>query len=164
MHGEGLRRYANGDAYAGSFEDGIRAGQGKLSFQNGDLYVGSWKNDKFHGKGKYHYHKEGKTYLGQFVEGKRSGVAKVQHDRTGMLELIRFENDVPQGVGIRWSKDRTKAWRLKTRKGGVTKVKRITIPEAVSLRYELEAANNNASNEDATEHDSSSSDGHFDLI
>lgn len=138
MHGEGLRRFANGDAYMGSFVENCRSGHGKLSFQNGDLYVGSWKNDKFHGQGKYHYHREGKTYQGSFVDGMRSGVSKVQHDASGILELIRFENNVPQGIGIRWSKDRTKAWRLKTRKGGVAKLKRITIPEAVALRYELE--------------------------
>jgi hypothetical protein len=43
FHGEGSRRFLNGNIYTGSYVCGQRQGLGRCYFANGDMYVGDWK-------------------------------------------------------------------------------------------------------------------------
>ena len=55
FHGEGTRRFNNGNVYTGNYGSGKRQGQGRCYFANGDMYVGDWKDDTIHGFGRYYY-------------------------------------------------------------------------------------------------------------
>lgn len=132
MHGNGTRRFKNGDVYIGTYASGKRAGEGRFYFANGDMYYGNWEADQIHGFGRYYYN-SGISFEGTFNYGRRHGKGKLQK-RDGELEIYRYENNVRTDPGVRWSADRTKAWRLE---GG--RIKRsITIAEAVSIGYQCE--------------------------
>jgi MORN repeat len=134
MHGSGTRRFKNGDVYIGNYENGKRAGEGRFYFANGDMYYGNWDADQIHGFGRYYYN-SGISFEGTFQRGARHGKGKLQK-KDGELEIYRYENNTRVDPGVRWSADRTKAWRLE---GG--RVKRsVTIAEAVSIGYECEGA------------------------
>jgi hypothetical protein len=143
MHGTGTRKFANGDVYVGRYYKGQRVGQGKLFFANGDLYSGSWENDLFHGFGRYYY-SNSIALQGSYENGMKQGKFKLQHPN-GNLDIVRHEQDVLVGSGVRWSADRSKTWLLsppqkkKTLLGNKNHKRRISIAEAVSIGYDCEA-------------------------
>mmetsp|Transcript_23521 Transcript_23521/g.44732 ORF Transcript_23521/g.44732 Transcript_23521/m.44732 type:complete len:421 (-) Transcript_23521:164-1426(-) len=137
MHGSGTRRFVNGDIYVGDYRYSKREGSGRFYFTNGDLYYGNWKDDKMEGFGRYYYH-SGQRFEGYFKDGRRNGKGKLQRT-DGSLDLYRYEDDRRVGAGVRWSADRTKAWRLDLVRGSV-RAKKITVAEAVSLVYQIEGA------------------------
>ncbi|KAF5198037.1 Phosphatidylinositol 4-phosphate 5-kinase [Thalictrum thalictroides] len=57
--------YSNGDSYEGTWENGLRHGQGRFVWANGDVYIGEWKNDVREGHGKITY-KNGSCFEGTF--------------------------------------------------------------------------------------------------
>ena len=142
MHGSGTRRFLNGDVYVGDYRYSRREGSGRFYFTNGDLYYGNWKDDKMEGFGRYYYH-SGQRFEGYFKDGKRSGKGKLQRT-DGSLDLYRYEEDRRVGAGVRWSADRTKAWRLDLNRSGTVRTKKITVAEAVSLVYQIDGANTDA--------------------
>ena len=73
-HGFGTLQYYNGSWYAGNWEYGRRIGKGtgKTVYKNGDTYEGEYLNGKRHGKGKFTYH-SGSVYEGEFVDNKFHG-------------------------------------------------------------------------------------------
>lgn len=137
MHGSGTRRFMNGDIYVGDYRYSKREGSGRFYFSNGDLYYGNWKEDRMEGFGRYYYH-SGQRFEGYFKEGRRNGKGKLQRT-DGSLDLYRYEDDRRVGAGVRWSVDRTKAWRLEMVRGTV-RAKKVTVAEAVSLVYQIEGA------------------------
>jgi len=110
FHGDGTRRFKNGNVYTGNYVDGKRQGQGRCYFANGDMYVGDWKDDTIHGFGRYYYN-NGHSFEGMFRNGKRNGRGKYQLT-DGRVEIYRYVNDSRVGDGVRWSANRTKAWRM----------------------------------------------------
>ena len=150
MHGSGTRRYPNGDVYMGDYVKGVRQGQGRFYYANGDLYWGSWQSNQMHGPGRYYY-ASGQRFEGIFQHGKRTGKGKMQRT-DGTLEIFQYVNDQRVGQGVRWSVDRSKAWRLwMPSNGGRTtshnnktmsalQKQKMTIAEAVSLVYDIEKA------------------------
>jgi hypothetical protein len=110
MHGEGTRRFANGNVYTGTYVDGLRSGQGRCYFFNGDMYVGAWRNDQMSGFGRYYY-QNGQSFEGNFLDGKREGKGKYQLS-DGRVDVYKYSQDKRAGPGVRWSRDRKKAWRL----------------------------------------------------
>ena len=138
MHGSGTRRFVNGDVYVGDYRYSRREGSGRFYFSNGDLYYGSWKDDRMEGFGRYYYH-SGQRFEGYFKEGRRNGKGKLQRT-DGSLDLYRYEDDRRVGAGVRWSADRTKAWRLDMNRAGTVRTKKITVAEAVSLVYQIDGA------------------------
>jgi hypothetical protein len=130
MHGDGTRRFPNGDMYVGQYYDGQRQGQGRFYFANGDMYIGVWKDDYMHGAGRYYY-QGGQRFEGGFVQGKRQGRGKMQR-LDGSLDVYWYNADQRQGAGVRWSPERTKAWKLEH--GKVQK--KLSVAEAVSLVYD----------------------------
>jgi hypothetical protein len=134
QHGIGTRRWNNGDCYTGQYKNGKRTGESRFYFANGDMYVGAWKEGVMEGFGRYYY-ASGQRFEGVFVQGKRKGRGKLQRT-DGSLDIGVYSCDVRVGVGVRWSADRTQAWKMCD---GLVK-KKITIPEAVALDYDIEAA------------------------
>jgi len=133
QHGIGTRRWNNGDIYTGQYSKGKRTGEGRFYFANGDLYTGHWDNGVMHGFGRYYY-SSGQRFEGEFEQGLRRGKGKLQR-ANGSLDIGVYSNDARIGVGVRWSADRTAAWRMLD---GKIK-KRIPVPEAVALDYDMEA-------------------------
>jgi hypothetical protein len=157
MHGSGTRRYPNGDVYTGEYDTGKRQGEGRFYYANGDMYWGRWEKNQMHGDGRYYY-ASGQRFEGLFLFSKRNGKGKLQRT-DGTLDIFQYLNDQRVGQGVRWSADRTKAWRLwqpstartgQSGHGGVSALekKTITVAEAVSLVYEIEQAA--ASSQEAT--------------
>jgi hypothetical protein len=134
QHGIGTRRWNNGDCYTGQYKNGKRTGEGRFYFANGDMYVGNWKEGIMEGFGRYYY-ASGQRFEGHFAQGKRKGKGKLQRT-DGSLDIGVYSNDVRVGVGVRWSADRTQAWKMCD---GLVK-KKVTVPEAVAIDYDIEAA------------------------
>lgn len=133
QHGVGTRRWNNGDCYTGQYLNGERTGEGRFYFSNGDMYTGQWIAGSMEGFGRYYY-ASGQRFKGTFCDGKRKGKGKLQRT-DGSLDMGVYHHDVRVGVGVRWSADRTVAWKMND---GQIK-KKITIPEAVALDYDIEA-------------------------
>ena len=150
MHGKGTRRYPNGDVYMGDYIKSVREGQGRFYYANGDLYWGSWEANQMHGHGRYYY-ATGQRFEGDFIRGKRNGKGKLQRT-DGTVEIFQYVNDQRVGQGVRWSADRSMAWRLWTPRNRHVQSQskqnntptmekhRLTAAEAVSLVYEIEQA------------------------
>lgn len=133
QHGVGTRRWNNGDCYTGQYCRGKRTGEGRFYFANGDLYTGQWEDGVMEGFGRYYY-SNGQRFEGQFSKGIRRGKGKLQRT-DGSLDIGVYCDDRRCGTGVRWSADRTQAWRMCD---GVVK-KKITVPEAVALDYDMDA-------------------------
>jgi hypothetical protein len=134
MHGHGTRRFPNGDVYVGGYRDGKRSGpDGRFYFANGDLYVGSWSDDLMNGIGRYYY-SNGQRFEGRFRDGKRHGPGKFQRV-DGSLDQFLYLNDRRSGVGIHWSRQRTRAWRCDV--NGNLK-KKLTMEDAMTLAFEID--------------------------
>ncbi|KAL0211218.1 hypothetical protein P9112_009516 [Eukaryota sp. TZLM1-RC] len=97
-HGQGKCEYANGDKYEGTYDSGVRSGEGtyiwqhpehsfyyqgnydqgirngegKLNLPDGSSYSGQWKDGLPHGEGTFTY-ANGDTYTGQVEKGQREG-------------------------------------------------------------------------------------------
>lgn len=74
-HGEGKATLPNGDVYEGSYEHGLRHGQGVYKFDStgtGARYVGEYHRGKRNGQGKMYY-PDGSIYDGQWADNQRNG-------------------------------------------------------------------------------------------
>ena len=148
MHGSGTRRYPNGDVYMGTYVQGNRQGTGRFYYANGDLYDGSFVQNRLHGPGRYYY-AAGQRFEGDFRHGKRYGKGKLQRT-DGSLDIFQYVNDERVGQGVRWSQDRTKAWRLWMPTGShqnngtgthsILEKQKISVADAVSLVYQIDQA------------------------
>lgn len=74
-HGKGEKLTTERSYYVGEWQGGRRNGYGEATFSTGGSYKGQWKNDKFHGQGTIVYAGSGRTYEGQFEEGRVAGLA-----------------------------------------------------------------------------------------
>lgn len=75
-HGQGRQVYGGrpldgwgGDVYEGDWFEDKRSGRGTLTLGNGDVYEGSWQADLKHGEGTYYYMAKNKRYDGIWSEG-----------------------------------------------------------------------------------------------
>lgn len=147
MHGKGYRRYLNGDVYDGTYEAGKRQGLGTFYYSNGDAYWGEWEANFMHGIGRYYYG-SGLRFEGTFIRNKRFGVGKVEKEDLS-VDVFQYMNDEIVGQGVRWSPDRTKAWRIWVAKNSPSKsfvnlaevkfeVRRITITEANGILKQIQ--------------------------
>lgn len=136
MHGEGTRRYPNGDVYVGHYFKGKRHGHGKFYYSNGDTYSGPWDNNQMQGTGSYYY-SSGQRFEGMFITSKRNGKGKLERN-DGTVDYFQYVNDERVGHGVRWNGDHTRAWRLQVLSSGGVQAEPISIPEATTLLQELE--------------------------
>jgi len=63
----------NGEAYVGSFKNGVPHGKGTYTYSDGATYVGEFINGKESGKGIFNCWVHGATYKGDFYNGKKHG-------------------------------------------------------------------------------------------
>jgi hypothetical protein len=134
QHGNGTRRWKNGEIYVGQYVHGQRSGEGSFYFQNKDVFTGQFEKGVMHGFGRYYY-ASGQRFEGCFWNGRRHGKGKLQRV-DGSLDICVYKEDARIGVGVRWSADRKNAWELCS---GKTQ-RKITLPEAIALDYEIDAA------------------------
>ncbi len=73
-------------------------GKGRFIFENGDKYIGEFKNALPHGRGAY-YNKDGSTYKGPFIEGKRQGYGTFTWTN-GEKYIGEYVNNNRHGEGI----------------------------------------------------------------
>ena len=83
--------------FVGEFNDG-RAEEGVLEFENGDRYQGDVLEMQMHGMGKFTDKLSGKSFIGQFKNGKRTGQGKLELT-DGKYFVGNFENDKRCGFG-----------------------------------------------------------------
>lgn len=99
--GSGKQSWPNGDEYAGAWKDGKKHGKGRLLLgASGDVYEGDFENDKYHGFGTFQSF-EGIRYKGEFLEGQKNGLGKLDFPETSESEcyLGEFKADKKEGLG-----------------------------------------------------------------
>lgn len=134
-NGLGTARYPNGTVYTGQWAEGKREGHGfEENLAMGTVYEGGWRNDLKNGHGGYRLKKTGAVYDGEFYDDKKEGRGTCRF-ADGDVYTGQWKNDMQEGVGtylyadgraevgayaahrdigagVRWSADRTQAWRM----------------------------------------------------
>uniref|UniRef100_A0A3B4GTN4 Alsin Rho guanine nucleotide exchange factor ALS2 n=1 Tax=Pundamilia nyererei TaxID=303518 RepID=A0A3B4GTN4_9CICH len=82
MHGLGTYRYASGEVYDGSFQEGVRHGHGmlrsgKLNTSSPSVFIGQWLQDKKTGYGVFDDITKGEKYMGMWQDHQRQGTGVV---------------------------------------------------------------------------------------
>ena len=88
------------------------------------------------GCGRYYY-SNGQRFEGRFRDGKRHGPGKLQRV-DGSLDQFLYVCDQRSGVGVHWSRGRTKAWTCDVY-GRIKK--KLNMEEAITLLYHIENTN-----------------------
>lgn len=111
-NGNGLLHFQSGNVYRGQFINGMRQGYGEFFYsQVKEKYVGYWIADQKNGKGEY-YFKDGSFFRGKFENdtkngigmvtsetmvytgtwrnGKKHGVFKFKHRKTGITNVVEY--------------------------------------------------------------------------
>lgn len=65
--------YPNGDIFFGQHKQFVKEGVGKMVYFDGSVYEGSWESDRKNINGRMQYAESGDVYIGDFIDGKRSG-------------------------------------------------------------------------------------------
>ena len=78
--GAGIFLATDRSRYTGHWKAGKRHGFGEETFGLGGSYKGQWDNDVFHGRGTITYAGSGRTYEGEFQNGRIAGQAPVEVD------------------------------------------------------------------------------------
>ena len=81
-HGEGIRRWPNGEENRGEWANGEINGKGTFKFQDGSNYEGDWEMGVREGKGMMRYH-NGDVYEGTHI---------INSDRTGPNQLYSLSH------------------------------------------------------------------------
>ena len=101
-------------SYDGVWRNGRPNGLGKYLFMDKATYEGDFKNGIPHGEGVavYPRNKEGAgVYAGWWKDGRYEGKGTFTY-ASGAVEVGCSEAGAPVGQGVKWSADRTKAWKL----------------------------------------------------
>lgn len=69
--------------YEGEFEEGLRSGVGELYLSNTDIYQGEFNKGLYEGQGIYYWSRNKAKYIGRFLEGRQHG--------TGILVTEDFQ-------------------------------------------------------------------------
>jgi len=77
--GQGKATYPNGDSYDGTYDNGVRSGDGTYFYRNSrDTFKGTFADNKKIGMGRVNF-KAGGYYHGYFEDGKRHGEGTFQY-------------------------------------------------------------------------------------
>ncbi|XP_069554413.1 alsin isoform X2 [Brachyistius frenatus] len=111
MHGLGTYRYASGEVYDGSFQDGMRQGHGmlrsgKLNTSSPSVFIGQWLQDKKMGYGVFDDITKGEKYMGMWQDHLRQGTGVVV-TQFGLYYEGAFKDNKMMGTGILLSEDDT---------------------------------------------------------
>ncbi|KAM4711014.1 alsin isoform 2-T2 [Anableps anableps] len=111
MHGLGTYRYASGEVYDGSFQDGMRQGHGMLrsgkhNTSSPSVFIGHWLQDKKTGYGVFDDITKGEKYMGMWQDHQRQGMGVVV-TQFGLYYEGAFKDNKMMGTGILLSEDDT---------------------------------------------------------
>ncbi|XP_015232879.1 PREDICTED: alsin [Cyprinodon variegatus] len=111
MHGLGTYRYASGEVYDGSFQDGVRQGHGMLrsgkhNTSSPSVFIGQWLQDKKTGYGVFDDITKGEKYMGMWQDHQRQGMGVVV-TQFGLYYEGAFKDNKMTGTGILLSEDDT---------------------------------------------------------
>ena len=91
--------YPNGDKYSGSFNGGKMNGpNGKMKYKDGRTFAGDWKDGKRHGFGKMTFH-DGRTFDGQWKQDKIDGPGGVMSYPDGRTYRGDWKDNKKHGTG-----------------------------------------------------------------
>lgn len=90
--GTGVQVALDGSSYQGQWQANKRHGIGKAVYTLGGSYEGEWRDNRFHGQGRIVYGGSGRTYTGEFVEGRPVGAAPAH---AGDYERFGLKDDHP---------------------------------------------------------------------
>ena len=107
---QGPFKFPDGSSYVGETKDGRICGEGEWRSAAGDVYCGEFVDDVFHGPGKY-TDANGNILSGTFRHGAMDGAGTYLY-ADGRADVSAYEGGAEVGEGVRWSPDRTQAWRL----------------------------------------------------
>jgi hypothetical protein len=80
-----LARFANGDIFTGTWEEGTFCGEATVTLPNGDRYSGGFKQSKYNGYGVMAY-ADGSKYTGEFKDGKFDGKGAISFSDGTVIE------------------------------------------------------------------------------
>ena len=80
FNGSGRMTHPNGDIYQGQWVNGVAHGYGIFCDTKGSLYEGDWYNDLQHGHGIELWDYNKIKYIGQFINGKKTGKGKFEYE------------------------------------------------------------------------------------
>ncbi|KAM3856982.1 alsin [Diretmus argenteus] len=111
MHGLATYRYASGEVYEGSFQDGVRHGHGmlrsgKLNTSSPSVFIGQWLHDKKTGYGVFDDITKGEKYMGMWQDHLRQGTGVIV-TQFGLYYEGAFKDNKMMGTGILLSEDDT---------------------------------------------------------
>ncbi|KAM4537906.1 alsin isoform 1-T1 [Fundulus diaphanus] len=111
MNGLGTYRYASGEVYDGSFQDGMRQGHGMLrsgkhNTSSPSVFIGQWLQDKKTGYGVFDDITKGEKYMGMWQDHQRQGMGVVV-TQFGLYYEGAFKDNKMMGTGILLSEDDT---------------------------------------------------------
>lgn len=97
-HGSGVKTFANGDVYTGSFYNDTFHGYGTFKGTNGDSYKGNYYLGLKHGKGELYEVAAQRRYVGEFSYGAEEGYAVItKNDYAQNGGQKRYEGYVRRG-------------------------------------------------------------------
>ena len=85
--------------YEGSWVASVQQGKGRYVYHNGDVYVGEFKEGKRSGLGKYVVKADGQVYEGTYLNGQPEGKGKLVMGNKDRYEGD-FKNGLADGYGI----------------------------------------------------------------
>ena len=97
IHGNGTYKYASGSEYKGNYKNGKADGIGTFRHASGSEYTGEWENDKQHGNGTYKW-TDGDSYTGEWKNGKGHGNGTYKY-ANGNEYTGEWENGKMHGTG-----------------------------------------------------------------
>ena len=86
-------------SYSGDYHDGLRSGEGDAVYRNGDTYKGSWIHGKRDGYGEYCYKRLGVVYKGDWRQGLRHGSGSVVFQNGDSVDMLWTEDLAGPGKG-----------------------------------------------------------------
>lgn len=101
-NGEGI--FSSGNHYWGQWRNGKPDGTGRMQYMLGGQYDGEWKSGKRHGRGTLTYAGSGRTYTGQFVDGKMAGAGEAPAPTE---KYVLKSNQAPTGTHLKNDAART---------------------------------------------------------
>eukprot|EP00906_Rhabdomonas_costata_P024508 RCo035212 len=113
------KKFPSGEEYLGDLsKEGLRVGKGSCKFADGAVYEGEWKDDKMCGQGKFIT--DDFTYEGEFKDGSRTGQATVVFLKSGSVYVGECVEGQRSGAGTYTWKSGAKydgSWLNNTRHG-----------------------------------------------
>jgi len=86
QNGFGYYKFDNGDSYVGFFTNGKRDHVGAYSWKSGMAHIGTIVNEQHNGYGQEFYRPSGQYYLGDFSQGKRTGLGIFYNNEHKILQ------------------------------------------------------------------------------